>query len=146
MIWALKKLQQRTFEGANKPGKHLAYQLKKKKERKLIIKLTEGQKEVMDEQGIENMFWKYSNLYKKESIDSEKMEEYMQKTQLRTVSETEREELDRTITAEEVATAIGSMNIGKAPGPDGFKTKFYRIFQKELVPKLQIVVNNVNPI
>lgn len=32
MIWALKKLQQKTFEGANKPGKYLVYQLKKKRE------------------------------------------------------------------------------------------------------------------
>lgn len=52
MIWALKRLQQKTFEGANKPGRFLAYQLKRKKKR-LITKIM-GQKEITDENEIKN--------------------------------------------------------------------------------------------
>lgn len=32
ICWNLKKLQQKSFEGANKPGKYFAWQLKKKRE------------------------------------------------------------------------------------------------------------------
>lgn len=35
MVWALKRLQEKTFEGANKPGKFFAQQLKRKKEKKV---------------------------------------------------------------------------------------------------------------
>lgn len=55
LIWALKKLQQKTFEGVNKPRKYLAYQPKKKK-RKEVDKITEDQKEVMEEDEIKDIF------------------------------------------------------------------------------------------
>lgn len=37
--WKLKYLKQREFEGGNKPGKFLAWQIKKKREQKIISKI-----------------------------------------------------------------------------------------------------------
>lgn len=144
MTWALKKLQKKTFEGANKPGRYLAQQLKKKKEKRLINRVTDDQKEITEEKEIKARFLKYySNLYKEEQTDSEKLEEYMQKSQMRKITETEREELNKIITEEEIAAAIGAIKMGKAPGTDGFSLKFYKKFKKILVPKFQKVANNL---
>lgn len=52
VTWALKKTQQRVFEGANKPGKYLAYILKKKRENKIINKITVEGKELTNREEI----------------------------------------------------------------------------------------------
>lgn len=143
MIQVLRKLQQKTFEGANKPGKYLAYQFKKKKERRLITKLIGDQEEV-NESEIKNMFLKYySNLHKQELINPEILQAYIQTVELNQLTEQEREDLNKPITKEEIQEAISLIKTGKAPGPDGYTLKFYRVFQVELIPKLQTVVNNI---
>lgn len=50
IVWALRKVQQRVFEGANKPGKYLAYILKKKREHKIINKISEEGKELIKQE------------------------------------------------------------------------------------------------
>lgn len=35
------------------------------------------------------------------------------------------------------------MNLGKAPGPDGFTAKYYKVFKDELMIKLQELMNNI---
>lgn len=63
LVWPLKKLQQKRFESANKSGKYLAQQLKRRKENRLINKITEDQKEITEESKIKEAFLKYySNL------------------------------------------------------------------------------------
>lgn len=44
------------------------------------------------------------------------------------------EELDRDISLEEVQEALGSMQSGKAPGPDGIPIEFYSVYQEFLAP------------
>lgn len=51
--------------------------------------------------------------------------------------------MDKVVTYEEIQEVIGSMKSETEPGPDGFTSKFYEIFQKELIPKLQILANNI---
>lgn len=77
MIWAPQKIQQKSFEGTNKPGKYLAYQLKKKRESRIISKISEGGKEIVDKNRIKNTFLKfYSKLYKND-IDLEKLQKFI---------------------------------------------------------------------
>lgn len=59
VIRALKRLQQKTFDGSNKVGKYLAYQLRKKKEKKIINKILVDDKEISDEGKIRKAFLKY---------------------------------------------------------------------------------------
>lgn len=69
MIRMLRRLQQRSFEGANKPGTFLAQQLKKQKERSLINRTEVAGKEVNNLKNIKEAFLQfYSNLYKERSI------------------------------------------------------------------------------
>lgn len=44
MVWALKRVQQRSFKGSSKPGRYLAYILKKKRQKSIINKITEDGK------------------------------------------------------------------------------------------------------
>lgn len=69
MLGVLKKLQHKYFEAANKTGKFLAYQLKKRKERKLINKITEDGKEITEEKDIKEAFILLSSTLKLYSED-----------------------------------------------------------------------------
>lgn len=44
--------------------------------------------------------------------------------------------MDEDIQIEEIADAIASLKTGKAPGPDGFPSDFYKAFSKLLCPVL----------
>lgn len=54
--WNLKKLLQKSFERANKPGKYLACQLEKRKEKQTISKIIKEDKVIMDQQEIKGAF------------------------------------------------------------------------------------------
>ncbi len=45
------------------------------------------------------------------------------------------------ITPEEVSKAIGQIARGKAPGPDGLSSEYYKTFKTELSPVLASVFN-----
>ncbi len=55
---------------------------------------------------------------------------------LPTLSEDQVTSLDQPITVKEIAEAIQNLPSGKAPGPDGFTTEFYKTYVEELSPLL----------
>lgn len=127
-----------------KPRKYLAHQLKKRKERKLINKIVKDQKEIVRENENKNAFLKYySNLYKQTPVKSDELEAYIQNCQIKQISSSDRESLNKVITKEEIQEVISSMKVGKAPGPDGFTLKFYKVFREELIPRIHTLANNI---
>lgn len=119
-------LQQKQFEGANKPGKFLAHQLKKRREKILINKLIAEGKEITEAGEIKKAFKIfYSKLYQEKKIEDEEVEKYLDKIENQELSDNQREVLNRPISHEEVLKAINATKIGKAPGPDGYIAKFY---------------------
>lgn len=69
IVWKLKILQQKQFEGANKPEKFLAYQLKKRRENRLINKISAKGKEIMEAGEIKKAFkFFYSKLYQEKLV------------------------------------------------------------------------------
>lgn len=78
----------------------------------------------------------YTTLYNLPSPQSERERsaeqkailEYLRKSGLPQISEDELSELDRPITADEVTLAMAQMQLGKAPGPDGYSLLYYRTF------------------
>lgn len=48
-------------------------------------------------------------------------------------------ELERDFSVKEIVSAIGAMQSGKSPGPDGFSTKFFKKFSDQLSPLLLLV-------
>lgn len=51
--------------------------------------------------------------------------------------------LNEFILKEEIIKATETMKVGKAPGPDRFTAKYYRIFLKYLTPIFEIVFNEI---
>lgn len=144
MVQMLKRIQHKIFEGANKPGKFLANQLKRKKESSLINRLMVDGKRIDNQQKIKDAFLKfYSKLYKEEKIDEEELETYIQKINIKKISREEGEELDNPITQKEIMTAIESAKSGKALGPGSYMAKFYKILKKEIVEQFQLLTNNI---
>lgn len=60
-------------------------------------------------------------------------EEYINKTENRELSESQRETLNRPISQEEIQDAINATKVGKVPGTDGYTAKFYRRFKGEYI-------------
>lgn len=113
-----------------KPGKFLAHQLKKRKKRKIINKITEDGKEINEEKEIKKAFLKfYSKLYKEEKMAEGNIDDYMEKMDLKELTQEESNLLDGKITQEEIQKAIDQKKLGKAPGPDDYTTKFYKVFK-----------------
>lgn len=146
MVWALKRLQQRSFEGLNKPGKFLAHQLKKKKEKKLINRITVEGREMKDAKDVKAAFLQfYSNLYKGQ-IEDIIIENYLCQAQITEILEEHRDLLNREISHEEIREAIDLMKIGKAPGPDGLTAKFYKTFKKDLAQVTKSILEGDSPL
>lgn len=65
---------EKSFEGINKVGKYLAWQLKKKREYKTINLIKDGGKEFTDQGGIQRSFSKfYAKLFQKEPIKNQRL-------------------------------------------------------------------------
>lgn len=69
-----KLLRQKKFEGANKPGRFLAWQIKQRKEKNSIQKIKVKGKEVLDQKGIKKVFNDfYTKLFEAKEVDSLKI-------------------------------------------------------------------------
>uniref|UniRef100_H9GUV3 Reverse transcriptase domain-containing protein n=1 Tax=Anolis carolinensis TaxID=28377 RepID=H9GUV3_ANOCA len=141
---ALKFVKQHSFENANKPGAWLARKIRKKKQQQQIIKIIDKDKEYTRDEEIRDRFRSYySQLYKQEGEDLEKISIYIGEQKLDKITETQRELLNKAITEEEIKKAINNLKPNKAPGPDGFTASFYKVMKDELAPFLKTLMNQV---
>jgi len=67
----------------------------------------------------------YSNLYRKEETETECVSQILQ--QLPSITETQSENLDSTVSFEELTEAVKQMNAGRAPGCDGQSVDFLKL-------------------
>uniref|UniRef100_A0A803TCD8 Reverse transcriptase domain-containing protein n=1 Tax=Anolis carolinensis TaxID=28377 RepID=A0A803TCD8_ANOCA len=140
----LKFIRQTHFENANKPGRWLARKLRKRKDATYINRIKIGDKTYVEEKEILNQFKIfYSKLYEKESVDKEKITEYLGKLNLQKIKEEDRTILNEEISEKEIYQAIKKLDGTKTPGPDGLSAIYYKTFEKELVPHLQRIMNLV---
>uniref|UniRef100_A0A803SLC5 Reverse transcriptase domain-containing protein n=1 Tax=Anolis carolinensis TaxID=28377 RepID=A0A803SLC5_ANOCA len=138
----LKYIKQYNFENANKVGKWLARRLAKKRQANIISKIKDGGNVYYNNEGIGKQFIKfYEKLYSEDKISKDKVTQYLGKQEIPRITEDQREILNRKITNEEIYRAIQRTPPNKAPGPDGFTMRYYRIFQETLVKPLQQVMN-----
>lgn len=80
----LKEMWQKSFERVDKLGKYLAWQIKKRREKKRINKTKAGEKERVDQEGIKNKFFNYfEKLYQEQPIKVKYIEKYFEKIKLR---------------------------------------------------------------
>uniref|UniRef100_A0A803TDX0 Reverse transcriptase domain-containing protein n=1 Tax=Anolis carolinensis TaxID=28377 RepID=A0A803TDX0_ANOCA len=140
----LKFIKQTHFENANKPRKWLSRRLREKKDATYITRIKVGDKEFVEEKEILNQFKIfYEDLYKKDQVDKEKITEYLGKLNLQKITEEDRTILNEEISEKEIVQAIKKLDGTKTPGPDGFSAVYYKVYEKELVPHLQKIMNLV---
>lgn len=102
------------------------------------IKLKSGNL-TMDPIEINNHFRDfYQQLYESEYKANNKTVQklFLDQLQFETISEDEKTALDSPLTMEDLSEAIGDINSGKAPGPDGIPIEFYKIFERQLLRPL----------
>uniref|UniRef100_A0A803SRZ4 Reverse transcriptase domain-containing protein n=1 Tax=Anolis carolinensis TaxID=28377 RepID=A0A803SRZ4_ANOCA len=140
----LKFLKQQYFQNANKPGKWLAWQIRKKKKDRTITEINSDGKRYTTEPEIAAHFNKfYSKLYAKDNIRKDKIGEFLSNQKLPKITEKQRELLNKEITEIEIQKAINNMKSDRAPGPDGLNGLYYKTFAEELIPFLKKIMNEI---
>ena len=64
------------------------------------------------------------------------MDKFLETHTLPKLKREEIENLNRTITSEEIESIIKNLPTNKSPGPDGFPGEFYQTFKTEIIPIL----------
>lgn len=131
--------KQTYYDQGEKAGKLLAWRIKKMQAERAIasVKTMSGNL-TRDPLEINNNFRDFYKLtYKSEYPENKEAQNtFLDQLQFRTISEEEKITLDSQITITDLCEAIGDINSGKAPGPDGLPIEFYKTFKEQLVRPL----------
>ena len=73
----------------------------------------------------------------------QKMDKFFEKYNLTILNHEETENINRSITSNEIETLIKNLPTNKIPGPDGITSEFYQTFREELMPILLKVLQKV---
>lgn len=141
----LLKLKQRHVELGDKPGKLLARQLKSDQASRAInsIKSKTGTL-LTNPVDVNHRFSEfYCALYSsKHNVSQSNLKVFFDSLSLPRLSSAARQSLDSDFTLQEVIAAIKSFPSGKAAGPDGFSSEFYKKFFDILAPLLLRMMHN----
>ncbi|CAH2319465.1 alpha-tectorin [Pelobates cultripes] len=144
----LRSLQQSKgffYTHANKGGKYLARLLKGNAPRTQVrtLRLPSGASTAFLDQIAEEFRHYYQSLYNLQDrdrgedggADHSSTQEYIKETVTKTIHPD---------TAEDIQAALKSTKMGKAPGPDGLPSGYYKTFSSILLPWLTKAINAVN--
>lgn len=134
-----------SYESGGKCGKLLARSVKGVKSASYIPQITfpDGQKATIPMQISKGFGNYYSDLYNLPSSTSKQanIDKYISDSQLPSLPLETQEILEKPITIEQLKVAIGSMKVGKAPGPDGYTAQYYKTFLPILGPHMVTFFN-----
>lgn len=128
----VKFAKQKLFEHGDKPGKYLSYLTKKRVASQTIASISVDDGSCSTDPEIINKSFLdfYKKLYKSDQCDNSQslMEMFFSKIKLPYVNDDQKRDLNAEISESEVHKAIRSLQNGRAPGPDGFVSEFYKEF------------------
>ena len=126
------------FEKINKMDKPLARLIKKKREKTQLYKIRNEKGEITtDTAEIQRIIRDYyKQLYVNKMDNHEEMDKFLERYNFPRLNQEELENINRSITSNEIETIIKSLPTNKSPGPDGFTGEFYQTFREELTPML----------
>lgn len=90
----------------------------------------------------------YSTLYSinqtrvQEKEKREKIKDYLNKVKLPNITEDKLKRLEKSI-SEEINSALKGAPFGKTPWPDGFTSRYYKIFKERLITKMCSYMNGL---
>lgn len=124
----IKKLKQIRFEWADKLGKYLAWQLKKKRGQRVTSVIKErGEGQITDQESIrENFKNYYQKLYQEQVIELGEVKRYLERIPQVKIEENLYNGLNKPIEIKEIEEAIKQTNAGRSPETDGIFAKFYK--------------------
>lgn len=135
LLWT----KQTYYDQGKKAGKLLAWRIKKLQADRSISSIKTDAGELSTDPIETNKTFKkfYEKLYESEcNVNEEVQNAFLDQLPLKVISEEDKIFLDNPITKEEILEAIGDMNSGRAPGPDGLPPQFYKVFKNKLVQPL----------
>lgn len=143
----LAKLKWNFYMQGDRPGKLLAKRVKQIQARNKIPYMFDKHKtKVHDPQKIADLFADYyQDLYNiSESepfhpLSADKIDVFLKKLSLPSLSSQQLEDLNRPVTIQEVQKTMNSSKLMKSPGPDGLPNEYYRTFADILAPHFQKV-------
>uniref|UniRef100_A0A670JC67 Reverse transcriptase domain-containing protein n=2 Tax=Podarcis muralis TaxID=64176 RepID=A0A670JC67_PODMU len=142
--WKIKQMKQRSFESANKCGKLLAWQLKKRQKLNTVTNLEIEGKMVQKPEEIRKCFHRYfKELYAQGPQKESEIDQFLKTNGLPKITQDKRSILNSTITSQEIEGAIQNMQLGKSPGPDGLTSKYYKTLKDYLIQPLLEVCNQI---
>ena len=136
------------YENGDKTGKLLSWQIRKEEAAKTIdsIKTNEGEVLSKPEEINQRFETFYHNLYKSENQDSTatKCENFLGNLPITKLTTDVKNNLEAEISKEEITIAVNSLQSGKAPGPDGLPSEFYKHFlNKLIVPYIDMIKDSI---
>ena len=78
----------------------------------------------------------YKQLYANKMDNLKEMDKFLEKYNLPRLNQEELENINRSITGNEIEIVIKNIPTNKSPGPHGFTGEFYQTFREELTPML----------
>lgn len=142
----LQQLRYTNFEHNNKSGKYLANQLERNKEKTLITTIQDsaGMITQSPEKINETFYCYYKNLY---SVTNDHNEEdidlFVSNLDIPQITLESQQLLDTPLTLAELWNAVKDMPTGRAPGPDGFSTSYFKHFWNMLAPLFYRMVQEI---
>jgi hypothetical protein len=85
----------------------------------------------------------FENLYSNTLKNIEEMDKFLDTYDHPKLNQEEVNHLNRSITQNEIETAMKSLPKNKSLGPDGFSAEFYQAFKEELTPTLLKLFNKI---
>lgn len=143
----LRYVKQRYYEHGNRASRLLASQLKKKCSNTTVQKIkgnTPDNTFLYKPNEISEAFAAfYKDLYSDKDIDSNPdLKDTYLNLQLPKIDKATSETIDRPISKQEIAEAIGNLKNNKSPGTDGYSNEFYKIFIDLISPILERVFSS----
>lgn len=140
----MKFVRQSFFENANKPGKWLAYKVRKEKVKSWITTLKDEKGEQQSQETVKKIIEDfYRNLYRKKDIQGRMQMQYLKKYNRIRWDEEQKKTLNELIAIYEIIEAIKIQKSGKAPGPDGIPAEYYKKWEDTLFIPYKRVLESI---
>ena len=141
----IKFTRQNFFENANKPGRWLAYRIKREREKTMITTLLNKQgKEIYKEKEIEEEICGFfKELYKKREGEEQRIANYWNNSPEWKLNTQQLEKMNEPITTEEISEAWKKQKNSKSPGPDGLPAEYYKTFEETLIPHFKKLIEDI---
>uniref|UniRef100_A0A1A8RRR0 Reverse transcriptase domain-containing protein n=1 Tax=Nothobranchius rachovii TaxID=451742 RepID=A0A1A8RRR0_9TELE len=130
---SLQRLRQSFYEQGEKPGKVLAWQIKRLETKIPITNLRSQGNNIIEPSEINNVIRDYyEKLYSPKTVKMQDITEFLDKLQIPKIQREEREELEMEISITELESAMDSIKSGKRAGPDGITIEICKKFKSKL--------------